>query len=81
MRVVFDGISGPCYKFEMLTIVEQWLLFKYIDRELTPLSKPFKSRELAGKAREKYSQKERKMIAVGLVRKVGKELRSHDSEG
>ena len=28
-------------------IVEQWLLFKYVDREFTPLSKPFKTKKQA----------------------------------
>jgi hypothetical protein len=30
-----------CYKSEMSKIVEQWLLFKYVGLEFTPLSKPF----------------------------------------
>jgi hypothetical protein len=29
----------------MPKITEQWLLFKYIDGELTPLSKPLKTKE------------------------------------
>jgi hypothetical protein len=47
---------------------EQWLLFKYVDGELTPLSKPFKTRQLAENARLKYPERERKTIAVGVIR-------------
>jgi hypothetical protein len=35
----------------MPKIIEQWLLFKYIDGEFTPLSKPLRTK-LAEKARE-----------------------------
>jgi len=52
----------------MPKIVEQWLLFKYIDGEFTPLSKPFKSKERAEKARLKYPERERKAIGLGVVR-------------
>ena len=48
--------------------VVQWLLFKYIDGEITFLSKPFKTKQLAEKARSKYSERERKGIGVGVVR-------------
>jgi hypothetical protein len=41
-----------CYKPEMSKTVEQWLLFKYVGLEFTPLSKPFKTKEQAEKARE-----------------------------
>jgi hypothetical protein len=34
--------------------VERWLLFKYVGLEFTPLSKPFKTKKEAEKAREKY---------------------------
>ncbi|MGB2668714.1 MAG: hypothetical protein WAK48_32320 [Candidatus Acidiferrum sp.] len=46
----------------------QWLLFKYIDGEINSLSKPFKSKQLAEKARSKYPERERKKIGVGVVR-------------
>jgi hypothetical protein len=48
--------------------IEQWLLFKYIDGEFTPLSKPLKTKQLAEKARSKYSERERKGIGVGVFR-------------
>jgi hypothetical protein len=57
-----------CYKSEMSKIVEQWLLFEYVGLEFTPLSKPFKTREQAEKAREKYPERLRKRIGVGVVR-------------
>ena len=34
--------------------VERWLLFQYVTGEFTPLSKPFKTKEQAERAREKY---------------------------
>jgi hypothetical protein len=49
------------------TIV-QWLLFKYVGGEFTPLSKPFKSKERAERARSKYPERERKPIGVGVIR-------------
>jgi hypothetical protein len=55
----------------MPKIVEQWLLFRYIDGQFTPLSKPFKTREQAEKARQKYPDPERKAIGVGLIRSAG----------
>jgi hypothetical protein len=48
--------------------VEQWILFEYIEGQLTPLSKPFKSKKLAEKEREKYPERERRRIALGLIR-------------
>jgi hypothetical protein len=47
---------------------EQWLLFKYIDGQFTPLSKPLKTRAEAEKQRQKYPETERKGIAVGVIR-------------
>jgi len=58
----------PCYNFEMPKVIEQWLLFKYIDGEFTPLSKPFKTKEQAEKARLKYPERERRTIGVGVIR-------------
>jgi hypothetical protein len=52
----------------MAETIEQWLLFKYIGRELTPLSKPFKTKRLAERARLKYPEREQKTIGVGVVR-------------
>jgi hypothetical protein len=51
-----------CYKSEMSNIVGQWLLFKYVGLEFTHLSNPFKTREQAEKAREKYPERLRKRI-------------------
>jgi hypothetical protein len=48
--------------------IEQWLLFKYVDGEFTPLSKPLKTKQLAEKARSNYSERERKRIGIGVVR-------------
>jgi hypothetical protein len=57
-----------CYKSKMTKIVEKWLLYKYVGLEFTPLSKPFKTREQAEKAREKYPERLRKKIGVGVIR-------------
>jgi len=43
--------TALCYKSQMAKIIERWLLFKLIGREFTPLSKPFKTKQLAEKAR------------------------------
>jgi len=53
----------------MSKIVEQWLLFQHVGLEFTPLSKPFKTREQAETAREKYPERLRKTghIAQGEV--------------
>jgi hypothetical protein len=37
----------------MVKIVEQWLLFKYVDGEFTLLSRPLKAKKLAEKERKK----------------------------
>ena len=47
---------------------EKWLLFTYVNGEFTPLSKPFKTKQLAEKARSKFAGRERKSIGVGVVR-------------
>jgi hypothetical protein len=57
-----------CYKFGMPKTIEQWLLFTYVGREITLLSKPFKTKQLAEKARSKFPERERKTIGVGVVR-------------
>lgn len=57
-----------CYKPEMPKPIARWLLYRYIGLEFTPLSKPFKTREEAEKARPKYPERERGAIGVGVVR-------------
>jgi hypothetical protein len=52
----------------MPKIIEQWLLFKYVNGEFTPLSKPFKTKEQAEKARLKYPERQRKTIGLGVIR-------------
>jgi hypothetical protein len=47
----------------MTKTIEQWLLYRYVGLEFTPLSKPLK-------ARMKYPERERRMIGVGVIRKV-----------
>jgi hypothetical protein len=57
-----------CYKSPMPKVIEQWLLFTYVGREFTPLSKPFKTKEQAEKARLKYPERQRKTIGLGVIR-------------
>jgi hypothetical protein len=52
----------------MPKIIKQWLLFKYVSGEFTPLSKPFKTKEQAEKTRLKYAERERKTIGLGVIR-------------
>jgi hypothetical protein len=59
---------SSCYKPEMSKIIERWQLIEYVGLEFTPLSKPFKKREQAEKAREKYPERLRKRIGLGVIR-------------
>jgi hypothetical protein len=51
-----------------MKIVEQWLLFRYVEGQFTPLSRPFKKKDQAEKARQKYPERERGTIGVGVIR-------------
>jgi len=51
-----------------MKIVEQWLLFKYVGGQFTPLSKPFKTKAQAEKARQKLPEREQREVAIGVVR-------------
>jgi hypothetical protein len=42
--------------------------FQYVGLEFAPLSKPFKTREQAEKTREKYPERQRKTIDLGVIR-------------
>jgi hypothetical protein len=48
--------------------IQRWLLFKYINGQITFLSKPLKTKQLAEKVRSKYPVREQKMIGVGVVK-------------
>jgi hypothetical protein len=52
----------------MPKIIEQWLLFKYVEGQFTPLSRPFNSKDQAEKARLKLPERERRGVAVGVTR-------------
>jgi hypothetical protein len=52
----------------MPNIIEQWLLFKYVDGQVAPQSKPFKTKDQAEKARSKLPERERRGVAVGVIR-------------
>jgi hypothetical protein len=51
-----------------MKIIERWLLFAYVHGEFTTLSKPFKTKDQAEKARLKLPERERRSVAVGVVR-------------
>jgi hypothetical protein len=51
-----------------MKIIEQWLLFKYVEGQFTPLSKPFKTKAEAEKARLKLPEREQREAAVGVIR-------------
>jgi hypothetical protein len=48
--------------------IEQWLLYKYVAGEFTPLSGPFKTKAQAEKARLKLPEPERRKVAIGFIR-------------
>jgi hypothetical protein len=52
----------------MAKTIERWLLYKYVEGGFTPLSRPFKTKAAAQKARSKYPERERRIIGVGVVR-------------
>jgi hypothetical protein len=52
----------------MPKIIERWLLFNYVGSEFTLLSRPFKTKDQAEKARLKFSEWERREVAVGVIR-------------
>jgi len=45
----------------------RWLLFEYQGLELVILSKPFKTKKLAEKARLKYPDRVRRKIGIGVM--------------
>jgi hypothetical protein len=49
-------------------IIEQWLLFKYVEGQFTPLSKPFRTKAAAEKARLKLPEREQRSVGVGVIR-------------
>ena len=49
---------------------DQWLLYRYEQLQFVPLSKPFKTRAEAEKARAKYPEKQRKGIGIGLIKRA-----------
>jgi hypothetical protein len=52
----------------MPKIIERWLLFKYVEGQITPQSKPFQTKAAAEKARLKLPERERRSVAVGVIR-------------
>jgi hypothetical protein len=47
---------------------DRWVLYQYVAGKFIPLSKPFKTREQAERARAKYPERQQKRIGVGVVR-------------
>jgi cell shape-determining protein MreC len=48
--------------------IERWVLFKYIGGQIETLSKPFKTKDQAEKARLKLPEKEQREVAVGVIK-------------
>jgi hypothetical protein len=48
--------------------IERWVLFRYIGGQVTTLSKPFKTKDQAEKARLKLLERERRGVGVGVIR-------------
>jgi hypothetical protein len=46
---------------------ENWLLFRCVHGEFTPLSKPWKTTRLSEKARLRYPERERESIGLGVT--------------
>jgi hypothetical protein len=46
----------------------RWVLFEYQGLELVILSKPFKTKKLAEKARQKYPDSVQRKIGIGVIR-------------
>jgi len=44
----------------------RWVLFEYVEREPNVLSKPFKTKKEAEKARLQYPERRQRRIAVGV---------------
>ena len=59
---------GLGFLFAAPNMIAQWLLFKYVNGEITLLSKPFKTKAQPEKARINYPERQRKTIAVGVIR-------------
>jgi hypothetical protein len=59
---------AACDINRQMKIIEQWLLYNYVGGEFTPLSKPFKSKAQAEEARSKLPERERRQVAVGVIR-------------
>ena len=49
---------------------ERWMLFEYVGREWVTLSRPFKTKEAAEKARLKYPERQRREIGIGFIRRT-----------
>ena len=59
--------ASLCYKL-LMKIIERWVLFKYVDGQITPQSKSFKTRAEAEAARLKLPEREQRETAVGVIR-------------
>jgi hypothetical protein len=56
----------------MPKIKQVWVLYEYKNKhEMAILSKPCKTREEAEKLRQKFSERERGRIGVGVIRTAG----------
>jgi hypothetical protein len=63
-----NEVVAPTGGFFEFPTVHNPLLFKYVDGEFTPLSKPFKTKDQTEKARLKLPERERRSVAIGVLR-------------
>jgi hypothetical protein len=52
----------------MAKALQQWVLFEYAGGKIEFLSKPFRTKQHAEKARLQYPERQRKRIGLGLLR-------------
>jgi hypothetical protein len=64
----FIVTNRRCGKLQNMKVSVRWLLFEYKGLELVILSKPFKTKKLAEKARLKYPDHIARKIGIGVVR-------------
>ena len=51
----------------MKPLEKRWFLYEFKDGKIVLLSKAFKTKEAAEKARLKYVERERRMVGVGRI--------------
>jgi hypothetical protein len=66
-----DAVPSLWRERSCFCVTFQLALFKYVEGQFTPLSKPFKTKAAAEKARLKLPERERRQVGIGVVRTSG----------